>query len=112
MRDTGTGIPADELPRLFEWFHRVHGAKGRTFEGSGIGLALVQELVKMHGGTITAESTPGEGARFTVTIPFGVEHLPADKLARSDALASTSIRAQAYVEEALRWLPEPSVARM
>ena len=52
VRDTGTGIPADELPKLFERFHRVAGAQGRTHEGSGIGLALVQELVKLHGGSV------------------------------------------------------------
>ena len=48
VRDTGIGIPAEELPRLFERFHRIEGSKGRTFEGSGIGLALVSELVKLH----------------------------------------------------------------
>ena len=47
--DTGTGIPLEEMPRLFERFHRVEGARGRTQEGTGIGLALVQELVKLHG---------------------------------------------------------------
>jgi signal transduction histidine kinase len=56
VRDTGTGIPAHELPKLFERFHRVAGAHGRTHEGSGIGLALVQELVKLHGGTVSVES--------------------------------------------------------
>lgn len=48
VRDTGTGIPAAELPKLFERFHRVEGARGRTFEGSGIGLSLVQELVQLQ----------------------------------------------------------------
>ena len=52
MRDTGVGIPADELPRLFERFHRVEGTRGRTHEGTGIGLALVQELVELHGGSV------------------------------------------------------------
>jgi signal transduction histidine kinase len=52
VRDTGTGIPEEEMPRLFERFHRVHGAHARTTEGTGIGLALVQELVKLHGGSI------------------------------------------------------------
>ena len=64
MRDTGTGIPAEELPRLFERFHRVENARGRTHEGSGIGLALVQELVKLHGGSIRAESVLGQGTTF------------------------------------------------
>ena len=57
VSDTGTGIPAHEVPRLFERFHRVEGARGRTHEGSGIGLALVQELAKLHGGSVRAESS-------------------------------------------------------
>ena len=105
VRDTGTGIPAAELPRLFERFHRVEGARGRTFEGSGIGLALVQELVKLHGGTIRVESVPDQGSSFTVTLPFGSGHLPADQLGSPPAATSTGVRAEAYVEEALRWLP-------
>ena len=56
VSDTGTGIPADALPRLFEQFHRVEGAKGRSYEGSGIGLALVQELVRLHGGQVRVKS--------------------------------------------------------
>ena len=52
VRDTGAGFRETELPRIFERFHRVEGAIGRTHEGTGIGLALVQELVKLHGGTI------------------------------------------------------------
>ena len=63
VRDTGAGIPEAELPHIFERFHRVVGAVGRSFEGSGIGLALVKELVRMHGGTIGVTSTPGRGAR-------------------------------------------------
>ncbi|WP_449410007.1 sensor histidine kinase [Methylobacterium komagatae] len=70
VSDTGTGIPAEELPRLFERFHRVGGARGRTFEGSGIGLALVQELVKLHNGSIRVESEPGSGSSFHVALPL------------------------------------------
>ena len=77
VQDTGSGIPDEELPRLFERFHRVEGAKGRTHEGTGIGLALVQELVKIHGGTVRVESEVGRGSTFTVTIPAGKDHLPA-----------------------------------
>src|SRR5262249_8295607 len=56
VHDTGTGIPEAELPRLFERFHRVKGSRGRSYEGSGIGLALVQELVRLHCGEVRVES--------------------------------------------------------
>ncbi|RPE81431.1 ATP-binding protein [Vulcaniibacterium tengchongense] len=106
VRDTGTGIPAHELPRLFERFHRIEGARGRSFEGSGIGLALVQELVRLHGGEIDATSQEGQGSAFAVSIPFGTAHLPRERLRPARALAPTAIRAHAYVEEARRWLPD------
>ena len=106
VRDTGIGIPADELPKIFTRFHRIHGAQGRTHEGSGIGLALVQELVKCHGGSITVESVLHHGTTFTVHIPLGLKHLPADRLDAERALVSTGINATAYVQEALRWLPD------
>ena len=76
IADTGTGIAEDELPRLFERFHRIEGARGRTFEGSGIGLALVQELAKLHGGDVKVASTYGKGTQFTVSIPMERAHLP------------------------------------
>ena len=75
VADTGTGIPADELPHLFERFHRVEGARGRTHEGTGIGLALVQELARLHGGRVEVESVFGDGTTFTVTIPTGTRPL-------------------------------------
>lgn len=105
VRDTGVGIPARELPRLFERFHRVEGQRSRSFEGSGIGLALVQELVKLHGGTITATSQVGRGTTFALQLPFGYAHLPAARVSPARAQAQRSTRADAYVEEALRWLP-------
>jgi len=107
VSDTGIGVAAEELPRLFERFHRIEGAASRTFEGSGIGLALVQELVKLHGGTITAESTLGAGTTFIIHLPFGDGHLPDDRLRRESAAPRPTSTA-AFVEEALRWLPEPS----
>jgi PAS domain S-box-containing protein len=105
VRDTGIGIPAHELPQVFERFHRVQGAQGRTHEGTGIGLALVQELVKLHGGTVGVESAPGVGTTFTVVIPTGSAHLPADRIGAPRTLASTALGAAPYVEEAMRWLP-------
>ncbi|MDE2487760.1 MAG: response regulator [Alphaproteobacteria bacterium] len=106
VRDTGIGVPEDELPRLFERFHRVEGARGRSFEGSGIGLALVQELVRLHGGEIFAESRLGEGTTFTVRLPFGAAHLPAEHVRPQSSPAVGGAAAEAYVEEAVRWLPD------
>ncbi len=108
VRDTGTGIPAEELPRLFERFHRVENAHGRTHEGSGIGLALVQELVKLHGGSISAASVEGRGTTFQIELPVGNSHLPAEQIGDERTLAATAAGAGPYVEEALRWLPEVS----
>ncbi|MGY1884823.1 ATP-binding protein [Blastococcus sp. SYSU DS0753] len=71
VADTGVGIVAEELPHLFQRFHRVSGATARTREGTGIGLALVQELAALHGGTVTVTSEPGRGSTFTVALPFG-----------------------------------------
>ena len=105
VADTGTGIPTAELPRLFERFHRVEGAVGRTYEGSGIGLALVQELTRLHGGNVTVESEYGNGSTFRVTIPAGASHLPQQQIGGARTQASTGLTAQPFVEEALRWLP-------
>ena len=105
ISDTGTGIPESEIPRLFERFHRIQGAKGRSFEGSGIGLSLVQELVKLHGGIISVTSILDQGTSFVVSIPTGDAHLPSDRIGAINTLASTAVGAVSYVEEALRWLP-------
>ena len=105
VEDTGTGIAEEELPRLFERFHRIQGARSRTHEGSGIGLAMVQELARLHGGRIQATSKLGEGTRFVVVIPFGAAHLPADRVRDEPAPTSSGRGAAPYVEEALRWLP-------
>ena len=109
VQDTGSGIAAEELPHIFERFYRVSQAQGRSYEGSGIGLALVQELVKLHGGTSRAESQLGRGSTFTVSIPFGFAHLPAEDISAARTLASTATSPAAYVEEAMRWLPDSEV---
>ncbi|GAA2552150.1 SpoIIE family protein phosphatase [Winogradskya consettensis] len=105
VTDTGIGVPRSEMPRLFERFHRIENARSRSNEGSGIGLALVKELVEMHGGTITADSTDGLGTAFVIRLPFGSAHLPADALSPAGSMAAVSATADPYVQEAMRWLP-------
>ncbi len=107
VRDTGVGIPAEAMPKLFERFNRVPNVPSRTHEGSGIGLALVHELVKLHGGFIRTESTVGQGSTFFVSIPFGQSHLASGQMGGSRSLSSTAVGAKPFVEEALRWLPDP-----
>jgi PAS domain S-box-containing protein len=106
IEDTGVGIPEAELPRLFERFHRVSGTRSRTYEGSGIGLALVQELVKLHGGTLQVTSQVEQGTKFAIALPFGLAHLPPDRIQSARTLESTALGAVTFVEEASRWLPE------
>src|SRR5262249_11036208 len=110
VTDTGIGISPEEIPHLFERFRRVEGARGRSFEGSGIGLALVQELVKLLGGDISVASQPGVGSTFTVSVPFGTAHLPDHARHLSAAagdsdpvVTATNVRPQAYINEVLGW---------
>jgi PAS domain S-box-containing protein len=93
---------------LFERFHQIKGTRGRTQEGTGIGLALVRELVRLHGGDVRAESAFGRGSTFTVSVPLGKAHLPAEQVEAPRRLASTALGSAPYVEEALRWLPDPA----
>ena len=110
VSDTGVGISPEEMPRLFERFHRVEGARARTHEGSGIGLALVQELAKLHGGSVRAESEPDRGTTFWVTVPLGSEHLPKDRIAEA-ATTPTTTDARAFANEAARWLPDAAATQ-
>ena len=107
--DSGVGIPADHLPRVFDRFHRVEDAVARSHEGSGIGLALVRDLVTLHGGEISVASQVGKGTTFTVSLPTGYAHLPAEQVVAS-ARGPFDVRsALPYVEESLRWLPAPAL---
>jgi signal transduction histidine kinase len=123
VADTGIGIAAGEQPHLFERFHRVHGARSRTQEGTGIGLALVQELVRLHHGTIAVVSAPGQGTTFTVSIPTrvgtGLLARPSPESTDSETAGpkgpalrenAPSSRAEAFVEEAAGWLTDDHTA--
>ncbi|MES1025902.1 ATP-binding protein [Gloeocapsa sp. BRSZ] len=106
IQDTGVGIAPEELPHLFERFYQAPLSKAhtaRSHEGSGIGLALVYELVQLLGGTINVSSTPGQGTCFTLALPFGVEHLLPERIKASRTLNSTAVGAVPYVQEAKLW---------
>jgi signal transduction histidine kinase/serine phosphatase RsbU (regulator of sigma subunit)/DNA-binding NarL/FixJ family response regulator len=98
VSDSGIGIPGEEIPRLFERFHRVSEARGRSHEGSGIGLALVHELVGLHDGVISVQSDLGSGSSFRVRIPYG-QDTPAEPVAEGHPSAA----AGSYLDEALSW---------
>jgi PAS domain S-box-containing protein len=111
VSDTGIGIPEAESARIFDRFHRVEGVGGRTHEGTGIGLALVQELVKLHGGgPIRLESALNQGSTFVISIPRGKGHLPAERISAERTVSSTGVAASAFVDEASRWLPDAGEA--
>ena len=105
VSDTGVGIAAQHLPRVFERFHRIEGTRARTHEGSGIGLALVHELAKLHGGSIEVESALGVGSTFTVTLPQRLGHASKNQKDATRLHTAVSNAAAPFVEEALRWLP-------
>ena len=104
VHDTGSGIPEHELPRVFERFHRIEGARGRSFEGSGIGLSLVDELVRQHGGSVRVTSRLGEGTTFVVSLKRGCAHLPADRVVADSSFATDEAQRTATILEAKEWL--------
>ncbi len=104
VEDTGTGIPAHELPRVFDRFHRVDGARGRTHEGTGIGLALTHELIKLHGGSVEVTSVLGQGTTFTMSVPTGSAHLPPDRVSvRASTLGASRAGADSFLADAYHW---------
>ena len=107
VRDTGVGIAPEAMPRLFERFHRVEAARSRSHEGSGIGLALVHELVRMHGGEIRVESRAGVGTAFEVAIPLGRAHLPADRVSDTLSAVPAEPRDAMFLQEVMGWLRGP-----
>jgi signal transduction histidine kinase len=103
VRDTGIGIARKDLPHVFDRFHRINGTRARTHEGTGIGLALVDELIRLHGGRVRVESTEGRGTMFCIRLPRGNRHLPPDRISSVQKPSAMSPGAAPYVEEALRW---------
>jgi len=81
VADTGPGIPQEALPHLFEYFYRYRDETRTAAQGTGIGLAVCREMVKLHHGEIGVESAPGKGSVFTVLLPMGIEHLRPEEIA-------------------------------
>lgn len=99
ITDTGIGIPEKEIPHMFERFHRVQNSQGRSYEGTGIGLSLVYELVKLHGGTIFVESREGAGSTFTVRIPTGKSHLSPKQIVNESSEYMESSLLSSFINE-------------
>ncbi len=110
VADSGVGIPPADVARVFERFHRVEGQRGRSMEGTGIGLALVRELVTLHGGAIAVTSSEGQGSTFRLTLRYGSTHLPFDQIVDEFDAQASGQSASGYVGEALRWLPDAAGA--
>lgn len=110
VTDRGIGIPADQLEKIFDRFHRVENRDSRSEEGTGIGLSLVRELVRLHGGNILVKSVRGSGSTFTVSLPTGKDHIDGNKIYRDQAKAFRTNNSIAFVEESLRWIPEDGIS--
>ncbi|MBD2169173.1 response regulator [Calothrix membranacea FACHB-236] len=105
VQDTGIGIVKEQIPYLFERFRQAEGSENRSYEGSGLGLALVKELVELHGGQISVESVYGQGTTFTLWLLTGSTHLPTQQVQEIPAELNTS---RASVELADLELVEPT----
>ena len=103
VSDTGVGIPQHELPNLFTRFHRIHNSRSRSHEGTGIGLALIKELVSLHSGTIAVESKENEGTTFTISIPKGMAHIDAKAIQAVAPGVATGTLIESYVSEVITW---------
>jgi signal transduction histidine kinase len=103
VKDTGEGISLEDLQHLFSRFYRAQGTKSRSFEGSGIGLAFINELIKLHGGTISATSEIGKGSVFKVFIPFGKNHLPPENVVEENLQVKASNKSGIFLSEMDEW---------
>jgi signal transduction histidine kinase/CheY-like chemotaxis protein/ligand-binding sensor domain-containing protein/AraC-like DNA-binding protein len=112
VADTGIGIPPEQLEKVFDRFYQVDASQTREYEGSGLGLALVKELVELHHGTIQVQSEVGRGTTFTVLLPIGRSHLKDEEIvdggvSEEAALHEGEVAAADYVSGKVREEVEP-----
>lgn len=100
VTDTGRGIAAEDLTHIFDRFYQAADAESAAAQGTGIGLALTRGIVELHHGTIRAESQPGRGSTFTVSLPLGAEAFEADRIAPATAAAEEIPRAETPADTA------------
>ncbi|MGB6295918.1 MAG: response regulator [Rivularia sp. (in: cyanobacteria)] len=90
VEDTGIGIAEEQIPHLFERFRQAEGSENRSYEGTGLGLALVKELVEVHGGTVTVDSIYESGTNFTISLPSGNAHLNGNQIVETESKVNLS----------------------
>jgi len=90
VEDTGIGIAQEQIPFLFERFRQAEGSENRSYEGTGLGLALVKELVEVHGGQVTVDSVYGKGTNFSISLPSGSAHLNAQQVVEEESQVNLS----------------------
>jgi signal transduction histidine kinase/class 3 adenylate cyclase len=105
--DTGIGIREDQIPFLFERFRQAEGSANRSYEGTGLGLSLVKELVELHGGQVTVESIYGSGTTFTISLPVGYAHLDEGQVMHDQATAQPSRAAVELADLEMELQDEP-----
>ncbi len=110
VKDTGIGIRTEQIPYLFERFRQAEGSASRSYEGSGLGLALVKELVELHKGQISIESVYGEGSTFSVWLHFGSTHLPPEQVLQVPADFQPSSKAAVELADVEADLSEDELA--
>ncbi len=110
VSDTGLGIPAEELPRVFERFYQVPVSGARSREGAGIGLSLVSDLARAHGGDVSVRSEPGGGSEFTVRLPRTAAAPHQAATSGNPATVAPAYLAEAHVWSATASSPDRSVA--
>jgi len=109
VSDTGIGIRPDQIPHLFDRFRQAEGSANRSYEGSGLGLSLVKELVELHGGQVSVDSTCGTGTTFTIWMRTGSAHLPPEQVINVQAEVQVS-RASVELSDVETELQDEAIA--